>query len=70
MVRLVKDLLAQSVRETFVGRTTELEALSALLDNGPRVIFLHGIAGAGKSALLSVFAERARAQPASVISLD
>jgi hypothetical protein len=70
MVRFVKDFLAQSARETFVGRTTELEALSALLDNGPRVIFLHGIVGVGKSALLAVFAERARAQGASVISLD
>jgi hypothetical protein len=31
MVRLMKDLLAQSARETFVGRTTELQALSELL---------------------------------------
>src|SRR5580765_5805171 len=70
MVRMVKDLLAKSARETFVGRTTELEALSALLNNRPRVIFLHGIAGVGKSALLAVFADQARAQRASVISLD
>ncbi len=60
MVRLVKDLLAQSARETFVGRTVELEALAALLSNGPRVIFLHGIAGVGKSALLTVFADSFR----------
>ena len=70
MVRLVKDLLAQSAREAFVGRTAELEGLSALLSNGPRVIFLHGIAGVGKSALLTVFAERARTQGATVIGLD
>src|SRR5262245_57817778 len=70
MVRLMKDLLAQSARETFVGRTIELGALSELLSNGPRLVFLHGIAGVGKSALLSVFAERARAQGASVIELD
>jgi hypothetical protein len=70
MVRLMKDLLAQSVRETFVGRTAELQALAELLNNGPRLIFLHGIAGVGKSALLSVFAERARTQGAAVIELD
>jgi len=70
MVRLMKDLLAQSARESFVGRTVELQALSELLNNGPRVVFLHGIAGVGKSALLSVFVERARAGGASVIELD
>ncbi len=70
MVRLVKDLLAQSARETFVGRTTELESLDSLFNNGPRVIFLHGIAGVGKSTLLSVFVERARARSAAVIGLD
>jgi len=73
MVRLVKDLVAESARETFVGRTTELDSLSALLHSGPknhRVLFLHGIAGVGKSALLSVFAESARAQGATVIGLD
>ena len=70
MVRSVKDLLVQSARETFVGRTKELESLSVLLDDGPRVIFLHGIAGVGKSALLAVFVDRARAQGAAVIGLD
>ena len=55
MVRLVKDLVAQGVSENFVGRTTELDALSSLLDDGPRVVFLHGIAGVGKSALLAVW---------------
>ena len=70
MVLLVKDLLAQTARDTFVGRVTELEALSALLTNGPRVIFLQGIAGVGKSSLLAVFAEQTRKQGAAVIALD
>ena len=70
MVRLMKDLLAQSARENFVGRTLELQALAELLNVGPRLIFVHGIAGVGKSALLSVFAERARTQGAAVIELD
>ncbi|HEV8133751.1 MAG TPA: winged helix-turn-helix domain-containing protein [Pyrinomonadaceae bacterium] len=70
MGRLVKDLLVQSARETFVGRTAELEVLSTLLDTGPRVILLHGIAGVGKSALLGVFTERARTKGTAVITLD
>ena len=70
MVRLVKDLLAQSAREKFAGRAVESEALDSLLDNGPRLMFLHGIAGIGKSALLGVFAEKARSHGAAVITLD
>src|SRR5262245_8664240 len=70
MVRLMKDLLAQRERETFVGRRTELETRAGSFEDGPRVIFLHGIAGVGKSALLSVFSEQARANGAAVISLD
>jgi len=69
-VRLVRDLLAQTARETFVGRAKELSILCSLLAEGPRVVFLHGIAGVGKSALLSVFAENARAQGAAVVALD
>ncbi|HET6863012.1 MAG TPA: winged helix-turn-helix domain-containing protein [Pyrinomonadaceae bacterium] len=69
-VRLVKDLLAQTARETFVGRAKELSILTSLLADGPRVILLHGIAGVGKSALLSVFAEKARSYGAAVVALD
>ena len=70
MVQLVKDLLAQTARDTFVGREPELEVLSSLLTEEARVIFLQGIAGVGKSALLGAFAEHARKQGATVISLD
>ena len=70
MARLMRDLLAQSAREAFVGRQAELDMLATLLGDGPRVIFLHGIAGVGKSALLAVFGEQARASGATVISLD
>jgi hypothetical protein len=69
-VRLVKDLLAQTARETFIGRARELSILCSLLADGPRIVFLHGIAGVGKSALLSVFAEEARSQGAAVVVLD
>src|SRR5262245_30927884 len=70
MARLVKDLLAQSASDSFVGRGVGLEALDSLLHNGPRLIFLHGIAGVGKSALVAVFMERARTEGAAVIGLD
>lgn len=69
-VRPVKELLAQTARETFVGRAKELSTLASMLDDGPRVVLLHGIAGVGKSALLSVFAEKARSHGAAVIALD
>lgn len=40
-----------------VGRVEETERLRALLaENGPRVLFLHGLAGVGKSTLLQRFA--------------
>jgi|SRR5215213_1834373 len=70
MTRLVKDLLAQRASETFVGRTDELKTLFSLLDDGLRVIFVHGIAGVGKSALLGEFAEQARLWGAKVVGLD
>ena len=70
MTRLMKDLLAQRANETFVGRTDELETLLSTLDDGPRIVFLHGIAGIGKSTLLEKFAERARARGAVVLTLN
>lgn len=70
MTRLMKDLLAQRASETFVGRTDELNTLLGILDDGPRIVFLHGIAGVGKSTLLEQFTSQARAQGAVVVSLD
>lgn len=55
----------------FVGRTAERAVLSALLDDpGPAVVFVHGLGGSGKSALLAVFAEDARAAGLGVVTLD
>ena len=45
------------LEQTLEGRERELEALAALLDDdGPAAIWLHGIAGSGKTALLRAFA--------------
>jgi AAA ATPase-like protein len=62
-----------TVREatrSFVGRSAELATLTESLDAGARVLYLHGIAGIGKSALLRAFLERVRDADASVVQLD
>lgn len=54
-----------------VGRERELGVLSrALEDDGPRVCFVYGIAGIGKSSLLSAFAEVCRSRDVSVYAVD
>jgi len=67
----VQDLLDRHVAGSFFGRNDELCSLHELLaDEGPVVVYLHGIAGIGKSRLLGVFAQSARAEGATVIRLD
>jgi hypothetical protein len=67
----VRDLLDRRIIGSFVGRKEELGSLLEILaDEGPVVVHLHGIAGVGKSRLLSAFAEGARADGARVIQLD
>ncbi len=53
------------------GRDREIAGLlEALGADGPRVTFVHGIAGVGKSTLLASFATTAQAIGATVIRLD
>jgi hypothetical protein len=69
--RRVGDLVAEQASRSFVGRKPELSLLmETLSDSGPAVVYLHGIAGIGKSRLLSAFAERARGHDAAVVVLD
>jgi hypothetical protein len=70
MTRRIGDLLAQRARESFIGRSAELGVLLGTLDGGAQVVFVHGIAGIGKSTLLETFAEQARARGATVVRLD
>ena len=67
----VRDLLDRQVAGSFVGRTEELGLLhDALADDGPVVVYLHGIAGIGKSRLLGAFCQSAREEGATVMWLD
>src|SRR5215472_16856880 len=67
----VGDLVAEQASRTFAGRKQELSQLLEMLGNsGLAVLYLHGIAGIGKSRLISAFAERARGGNASVVVLD
>ncbi len=54
-----------------VGRKPERAVLQLLLDeDGPLVVFVHGVAGVGKSALVRAFAAEARARGAIVLLFD
>ncbi len=67
----LKDVLDRRLAVDFVGREEELGLLLQTLDqDGPLVVYLHGIAGTGKSTLLEAFMRRARGAGATVIRLD
>jgi hypothetical protein len=71
MVRRVGDYLEQQARESFVGRSEEISTLLHILDeDGPFVTHVYGIGGIGKSSLLEVFAEEARAHGGAIIRFD
>ena len=67
----MEDLIAEQSSRSFVGRGEEIRLLlKALEDFGPSVVYVHGIAGIGKSRLLAAFADRARSHGARAIALD
>lgn len=54
-----------------VGRDDEMAVLRQLLgDGGPLVVFVYGIAGIGKTALVEAFAVEARVRGTTVLRLD
>ena len=56
---------------TLKGRERELASLQRVLDaNGPRVAFVYGVAGIGKSALLNAFASAVRGSGTQVWRID
>src|SRR5262245_16586652 len=66
MSRTLQTLLDERA-SALIGRDRER---ALLLDPGAPVVFVHGIAGVGKTALLRAFANDARARGADVLVLD
>ena len=65
------DLATQRSSRALVGREQERATLLQLLEEGgPRVAWVHGIAGIGKSTLLAAFLGQARDAGATVVRLD
>jgi hypothetical protein len=70
MTQTIRQLIDEQA-SGLVGREDELEVLRRLLgEGGPLVVFVHGIAGIGKSALVEAFGVEARAAGATVFRLD
>ena len=70
MTRTFGALLAER-RAALVGRDAELAALLGVLDgDGPLAAIVHGVAGAGKSALLRAFRVEALERGAAVLGVD
>lgn len=71
MVVRVAEVAAKRGARRIVGRERELDALlETLTGSGPFVCWIHGIAGIGKTALVTAFAERARETGSAVVVLD
>jgi hypothetical protein len=72
MATRIADLSRRRAAGRLVGRDEQLGALRALLEPDPPALiaFLHGIAGIGKTALLSAFTLEATARGARVVDLD
>ena len=65
------DMVSERAVATFAGRAVELEALLHLFEQGgPLAIYVHGVAGIGKSSLLDVFATRVRKAGGRVVRID
>jgi hypothetical protein len=71
MTRRLRDLASARIATGLVGRAGELAVLlECLEEDGPRVLFVHGVGGIGKSSLLGAFAARARSAGAAVLEID
>ena len=70
MTQTIRQLLDEQAAR-LVGRDTEMAVLrGTLAAGGPLVVFVHGIAGIGKTALVEAFGVEARATGATVLRLD
>ncbi len=65
------DIVSERALAAFAGRAREVEALLQLFEQGgPLALYVHGVAGIGKSSLLEVFAARVRATGGRVVRID
>ena len=70
MSRSIRELVEERSGE-IVGRAVEKDALlQTLQEGGPLVVFVHGIAGVGKSTLLEAFASESRSRGETVVQID
>lgn len=70
MTRTIRQLMEEQATR-LAGRDEEIDVLRRLLGpDRPLVVFVHGIAGIGKSALVEAFGVEARAAGATVLRLD
>src|SRR5688572_29219850 len=70
MTQTIRQLMDEQAT-WLVGRENEMDVLRRLLgEDGPLVVFVHGIAGIGKSALVEAFGVEARDSGATVLRLD
>lgn len=71
MSRKIKELLKDQTCSNLVGRAPELDLLlETVKDDGPLIIHLYGMAGVGKTTLLTAFAERIRREGIRVMRMD
>ena len=71
MMQKLGDIVSEHALAAFAGRAREVEALLQLFEHGgPLALYVHGVAGIGKSSLLEVFASRVRATGGRVVRID
>jgi len=71
MMQKLGDIVSERALAAFAGRAREVEALFQLFEKGgPLALYVHGVAGIGKSSLLEVFAARVRSTGGRVVRID
>ena len=71
MMQKLGDIVSERALAAFAGRAREVEALLQLFEKGgPLAVYVHGVAGIGKSSLLEVFAARVRSTGGRVVRID
>jgi hypothetical protein len=67
---MLQEAHLPSTESTSIRPAETAKMLRLIRDDGPRLIYVHGIAGIGKTTLLTAFAASARSEGATVIGLD